>query len=622
MRKVVGALLGLLAAAGAAENAREYSVQASATVSEAPPRITLAWPQDTGGSPDRYLIFRKAPSAPSWGRVRASLPGSRTSYTDRDVRLGVAYEYQIVKQSPALTGYGYLCAGIKLPMVERRGALLLVVDRTYSRELAFELARLEQDITGDGWTVTRLEVDRTDPVARVKARIKAAYEADPANLKGVFLFGHVPVPYSGDIVPDGHVPEHQGAWPCDGYYGDLDGRWTDRHVASVSASDPRNRNVPGDGKFDQSRFPAPLRLMVGRVDLSNLPGRASRNGPATFPSEVELLRNYLNKDHAFRTKQFDLPRKGVIGDFFGARDGEAYAASGWRNFAGFFGAPNVISIRHPGRWAPVVSNSPYLWAYGCGAGTYTSIGGLGNSDADHDLTSLELYRNGVQAVFTLMFGSWLGDWDSEDNLQRAMLALPNYALTCAWSGRPHWFLHRMALGEPIGFAARLTQNNGPDGLYRNQVNSTAGSIHIALMGDPTLRMHVVAPPAAVNAVTNGNSITLRWTGSPDAVLGYHVYQADAGGTLTRLTGAPAARTAFTIIGEPAANYLVRALKLEDSASGSYYNLSQAAFLQPVVEPLSRTIARAGQAHPAPPRAEPGPGASPAPLRIQSAARPG
>jgi len=49
-------------------------------------------------------------------------------------------------------------------------------------------------------------------------------------------------------------------------------------------------------------------------------------------------------------------------------------------------------------------------------------------------------------------------------------------------------MHHMALGETIGFSTLLTQNNGPGGLYQNQMNSCAGQIHIALMGDPTLRM--------------------------------------------------------------------------------------------------------------------------------------
>ena len=145
------------------------------------------------------------------------------------------------------------------------------MDNTYARQLDNELARLQQDLVGDGWAVTRLDVKRSDSPVHVKALIKAQYNQDQANTKAVFLFGHVPVPYSGDIVPDGHYSNHQGAWPCDGYYGDMDGTWTDNSVNDTSADDPRNHNIPGDGKFDQSTFPAPLRLMVGRVDLADIP---------------------------------------------------------------------------------------------------------------------------------------------------------------------------------------------------------------------------------------------------------------------------------------------------------------------------------------------------------------
>ncbi|MGH7969128.1 MAG: cellulase N-terminal Ig-like domain-containing protein, partial [Limisphaerales bacterium] len=203
----------------------------------------------------------------------------------------------------------------------------------------------------------------------------------------------------------------------------------------------------------------------------------------------------------------------------------------------------------------------------------------------NDLLTRELYTNDVQAVFTLLFGSWLGDFDAKDNIMRGVLALPSYGLTCAWSGRPHWFMHHMALGMPIGFSARLTQNNGPTGLYQNEQNSAAGQIHIALMGDPTLRMHVVAPPSNLTASTNGGSITLNWAPSSDSALGYHVYRAaGTNGSFARLTTAPIQGTSYVDAGAPAsANYMVRAVKLETSASGTYYNASQGAFLGAVAE---------------------------------------
>ena len=166
-----------------------------------------------------------------------------------------------------------------------------MVDDTHAPSLATELTRLQYDLVGDGWTVLRHDVARTSSVPSIKSLITADYNSDTSNVKAVFLFGHVPVPYSGDIAPDGH-PDHEGAWPADAYYGDMDGSWTDTDVNDTGASDPRNRNIPGDGKFDQSLMASAIELQVGRVDLCNLPA---------FPlSELELLRQYLDKNHNFR----------------------------------------------------------------------------------------------------------------------------------------------------------------------------------------------------------------------------------------------------------------------------------------------------------------------------------
>ena len=133
----------------------------------------------------------------------------------------------------------------------------------------------------------------------------------------------------------------------------------------------------------------------------------------------------------------------------------------------------------------------------------------------------------------------------------------------------------MGLGEPIGYSARLTQNNG--GLYQNQVNQNLRGIHIALMGDPTLRMHPVAPPSGLTA----NGVNLNWTASPDSVAGYHVYRAaTAAGPFTRLTPSLLGGTSFSDLNALAGTsaYMVRAVKLENTPSGTYFNLSQGAYV--------------------------------------------
>src|SRR6266446_6958200 len=470
MRKIHSAVFGIVILASsiirgrATEPTWDYAVEASATVQASPPQTTLSWPQDTYTAPSSYTVYRKAPGATSGG-TGTILAGTATSYTDTSVAVGTVYEYQITKVTSTYNGYGYVQAGINAPLVEGRGKVVLVVDNTYAPNLVAELTRLQQDLAGDGWTVIRHDVGRNDSVPSVKNLITTDYNADPANVKAVFLFGHVPVPYSGLLNPDGH-PDHYGAWPADVFYGVMNGTWTDSTVNYTQTvnTDPadaaRLSNVPGDGKYDQTSVPATVQLEVGRVDLANMPGQLVWGGPPSFPSEQELLRQYLNKDHNFRVKLMAVQRRAVLGDYFGVRGGEAFAASGFRSFAPFFGASGIDNLNTiyndaKGVWVPTLRTNNYLCAYGCGAGSYSSIGGLGNSGSYNDAYTTEVVQSDVHGVFTLLFGSWLGDWDHEDNIMRSILATPTCGLTAAWSGRPHWFMHPMGLGETVGACARL-----------------------------------------------------------------------------------------------------------------------------------------------------------------------
>src|SRR6185437_11275306 len=142
---------------GLAEATAEYSVQVSANVKASPAQITLSWPQDSISTPKHYVVYRRAPGASTWG-TGTTLPGSSTTYVDNKVTTGVPYEYQIVKDASGYPGYGYIYSGIDVPLTENRGILLLLVDDTYAVQLDKELTRLQQDLVGDGWTVSRLNV--------------------------------------------------------------------------------------------------------------------------------------------------------------------------------------------------------------------------------------------------------------------------------------------------------------------------------------------------------------------------------------------------------------------------------------------------------------------------------
>jgi len=582
---------------------------AGAQVSVSPPKVVLRWKHDSATT--AYAIYRRPVGADGstvddgekWGEPIASgaaavfpSQGNDKIYTDTGVQAGRAYEYRVRKQTtvnkqPWEFGDGYLLVGIEEPpaAAESRGKLVLLVDDRFTAPLAAELKRLEQDLAGDGWQVIAHQVKTAgQKPADIKKIITGEYEKDPRGIKAVFLFGHLPVPYSGYLKPppDGHA-ENVGAWPADMYYGDMTGEWTDKAVntgtTAMHQGKPRNIipahvNGPGDGKFDQSRVPGDgiVELQVGRVDLHGM--------PACGASEEELLRRYLNKNHAYRQREFEPRRRALNVDGFGD------ATAGWANFPAFCGYPQIDNKPAPAQpWISSLANpqESYLWALGCGPG-----------GADKNLsmcTTSDFARHQMHCVFYLMFGSYNGVWDCENSIMRAPLASQPWGLAGLYTVKGKVggvTLHEMGLGRTLGFSVRRTQSAA---CYMLSKHSRA--IYLNMMGDPTLRLFMVAPPTKVTGAAGAGGIRLAWTASADQISpktnavfkGYHVYRAEsAAGPFKRLTG-PAdgaggfvTGTTYTDAAAPggaACHYLVRAVQLETVPSGTFFNLSQGAFSQ-------------------------------------------
>ncbi len=536
------------------QTCQDMSVELSAVVQNGPPKIILNWIPNAGAT--QYTIYRKLKTATTWGAAIGTTTGTVNSYTDLAVSAGVNYEYRVIK-SGTTVAYGYINSGIEIPVVEGRGTLILLVDSSFIAPLSAELKRLQDDLEGDGWVVKRHNVLRTGTVTHVKTFVVADYAADPINTKALFIVGHVPVPYSGNINPDGH-PDHQGAWPTDAFYGDVNGVWTDASITSTTLSPTRTQNVPGDGKYDQSAIPSDLELQVGRVDFANMPSFAS--------SEQTLLKNYLDKDHDYRKKVFTAISQGVIDDNFGYFGGEGFAASGFKNLAPLVGNANVIQADY----FTSMTGTSYKWSYGCGGGSYNSCSGIG-------VTS-NFATSNLQGVFTMLFGSYFGDWDSNDNFLRAPLA-QGKTLTSVWSGRPHWQFHHMGLGDNIGYDVMLTENAIGSLYFTPATGITGRWIHNELMGDPTLRNDIVAPVSNVVATKAGNNCNISWTASTQtAVIGYNIYMKnDTNTNYVKINPTPIAGTTYTdncLLYKGIYKYMVRTLILQTSPSGTYYNMSE------------------------------------------------
>ena len=594
----------------------------------------------------QIIIFRKSPGETDWTADAIAEPAyNATSYDDLTAVTGIAYEYKVVVYTflGGAPTEKYILAGNAVAPVQSRGTVLLVVEATQldpNRDAAGTtllpaLAQYQADLIAEGYrvrviTAPRIDVPRdipSDPtspaaisahygtwsnsVMALKAQIRSIYQQTP-DLSSIFLIGHVPVPYSGLENPDGaaHALSY-GAWPADVFYGALstpDSAWTD--TIDSGLGEGVNRNLPGDGKFDQDlllQLHAGTKLEntaftdvpVGRIDFAMLPpfkGLSVVAGATAPVEETRLLSRYLEKDHEWRTGQWNVDGKALFEEQFPFP--EYYDTN---RLTPNVGLGNIVAgltgpIEDPANPAPQrydLTEKSWLWMYAGAAGypnyatlhfslyrelhTFHYINGI---HAQPGSAAAAVDEGSHKAVFNFIYGSYVGDWNQPLSLLRSAIAEPDgLGLASMWGARPRWNQHRMALGQTIGDSLKRTINNfGVREAY--DYDPYQSSIRLALMGDPTLRQENVVPPSGVTTAANGAGAgtAVSWTASADpSVAGYHVYRGSSpAGPFTLLNTTMTAGTSYVDAAAPAGAetyYLVRGAKLQASASGTYWNLS-------------------------------------------------
>ncbi len=542
--------------------------------------ITLNWNGDSG--------------AGNWVCSSSSFPkffleGTLTSWTHTGISKGQIYEFAYKKLQAVgetrPTVAGHISYGVEVPMDNEPGGSLLVCEEKLAERAGPELRDYMRDLEAEGWRVWLTAVPASLSPKAVRDQIAACVTKD-ASINHIILLGHVPVPYSGGrgFYPDGHR-EHEGAWPCDGYYADArqdTSPWPDMNTfVNTTATPIGSNNLPGDGIFDRNSFPTPLEYCVGRLDFSRLPGMA-RTEP---DPELFLLRRYLQKARNFRKGKIPLSRKVRVEDTLRhLEDGPAKGP--YRSYSVTLGA----NCFETGSW--VANATPMV------AGVHTAYGAVsdGKFNATQFASHAQLANGRINSVFNHLFGSYFGDWDNEDNFLRSVIAAPGVSLCAMWDGRPSYALHHMALGRTLGCSVRFSMSSTVVDGYDPGIGGRG--VHMGLLGDPTLMLLNVPAPEQVTA-TLGGTVTapvamLTWDaalptdgGSP--VQGYHVYRSfGPGEPYLRVTNSLLTDRTFTDVNvTTTSRYQVKSLRLEVTPSGSYWNQSCGA----------TTALRGGSIHP-------------------------
>lgn len=165
--------------------------------------------------------------------------------------------------------------------MDQTGAFLVVVESSLLAPLQAELIRYLDDLTAAGWDPILLSFTGGVP-ENLRGTLQTYWASD--SIKGALLVGDLPQAWYElyeDFDNDGQ-PDNPWMvqFPCDLFYMDLTGDWHDGNL---------------NGVYDTHLNHWQPEIFVGQLISSPI------------GDEVELLRNYFDKNHYFRTGQLYLP---------------------------------------------------------------------------------------------------------------------------------------------------------------------------------------------------------------------------------------------------------------------------------------------------------------------------
>jgi len=427
----------------------------------------------------------------------------------------------------------------------------------------------------------------TNPVehTNIRNQLIALYNAHPGELKNVVLIGNVAVPRSGVsfVGPDGHG--NRASVGADAYYADMDGVWTDtgNNLSSYPISGGSRSaalgdgriNLAGDHKFDPTYFSqvtnpnSRLELGFGRIDFSN-----------AIAAEYESMRMYFNKLHRYKTASADFQPGRRVGNRMNAPPtGDTVQTAMLRSMPGLVGMENIELITN----AEASSGASHVYSpYEDRDSAYTRIGGpflfyfKGSGPPEWGLNGRAVFWTGLQSHW----GYWFEP--GRNNMVRR-LAEDNFALSFTWSiWGTNFLYHRMGMGSDAGDMMRLSLNDRTWSVNNYAVDSTPTGLFMNHMGCPSLRFFMFPPPTDLSVVKSGGNPSLSWTASvappvgEPQVLGYHVYRAPGiDEPFIRLTSTPVTGRTYvdSSVNSGGWVYQVKAVRLETTGGGTYYNTS-------------------------------------------------
>ncbi|MBN1232114.1 MAG: T9SS type A sorting domain-containing protein [Candidatus Coatesbacteria bacterium] len=433
-----------------------------------------------------------------------AIPDKTLKWTDPLGRKPLSYNSFLSNHSRLLkTGYPTYLS----PKSDKRadGLLVLVIADYLQSPLATELNTFKADLENEGYTVQTIIWTGGD-AEELRAQI-ASYLS--SNLEGAILIGELPVAW---------YREDNEEFPIELFYTDLNGVWTDSN---------------SDGIYDKHTGDVTPEIWTGRLWSANL----------TWGDEIQLLKDYFLKNHAYRTGDLKLPYKAIL-----------MIDDDWHDWAGpdaeegmsyLYGASNLKVCKsgnnyNAARWKAELSEG-YEWAmimaHSC---PWLHTFRANNTSYKGSVTNVEIFNLHPKAFFYNLFAcsnvrfvenDCLGNWyifgeeyglvavgaaksgsmlefqdffaEIADN-QPFGESFKNWAIKYNEESR-EWFYGNAILGDPT----LVYKNNGKMGRYKCSTGSKAK--HNFSWSEPVrITSHASSDANPVWGLTNEGKPMLIW----------------------------------------------------------------------------------------------------------------
>ncbi len=368
--------------------------------------------------------------------------------------------------------------------LDQTGPLLIVIEQHLLTPLQVEVDRYMDDLVQAGWEP--ILISQSGGTAAQLRGILQQYWASDAIL-GAVLIGDLPQgwfelyeDFDNDGLPDS---PYQVQFPCDLYYMDLDGDWYDGDL---------------DGVLDTHLNAWQPDIFVGQLISS------------TLGNEIELLRNYFEKNHSFRMGQLYLPGVGL-----------AYIDDDWSGGASQWGAALAQAVG----WVEIIGEPDSTTAddyYDHLDNGYYSILLASHSSPElhtmkeqggtvwDNLYNWEITQTDPDAYFYNLFCCSACRYNETSYIGGCYLFADTYAQGVVGSTKTGSMLYfedyyaPIAEGECLGEALRqwLALHGQEEGSLMWAMSWFYGMTHL---GDPTLFMQVGLEIAAAQVIDDGSA---------------------------------------------------------------------------------------------------------------------